>query len=256
MVKTCFDFVRPSFYLLFPLLFLCASISPSGSDQFVIWNVGQGQWTTYVTLNECFHTDFGGEKFNLRAVSQLCAKKKNLFFPTHLDHDHVGFHAKLSRAFSSHCVFLHEHIIAKTGDTKKKIFHANQCEYKPQYIQILLPNIKKASQQRRVTNRNPTSASVVIKNKIWISGDAPKKQERLWLKHLNKQIDIWVLGHHGSQTSTDSSVLVHLKNLKTIVASQRYLKHRHPSVAALKTLKVRGHLPLLTEHWGNVIFQF
>jgi hypothetical protein len=66
------------------ILFLWFFLSPiplkesdHKGEQFIIWNVGQGQWTTYDTLEICYHFDVGGEHFPLKKIRQLCRHKQN-----------------------------------------------------------------------------------------------------------------------------------------------------------------------------------
>ncbi len=79
------------FYLGIFLIFVCTQIAKENiANYFIVWNVGQGQWTTLVTFEECIHFDMGGERFPLKKIEKFCNKKKNFTYLSHSDWDHIN----------------------------------------------------------------------------------------------------------------------------------------------------------------------
>lgn len=49
-------------------------------NYFVIWNVGQGQWTSVISSNECLHFDMGESIFLIKKFIHFACQKKIKFF--------------------------------------------------------------------------------------------------------------------------------------------------------------------------------
>lgn len=58
--------------------------------QFIVWNVGQGQWVTIINGHQCLHFDTGGEFFPLKQIDQKCSGLQNYIFLSHGDWDHIN----------------------------------------------------------------------------------------------------------------------------------------------------------------------
>ena len=100
------------------------------------------------------------------------------------------------------------------------------------------------------------SSIVYAYDKLLFPGDSGSQQEKHWSKHsyINK-IEILVLGHHGSKTSTSDLLLTKLPKLKYAISSARYAKYRHPHNSVLARLNLHKIIVLKTEDWGNIIFE-
>jgi competence protein ComEC len=100
------------------------------------------------------------------------------------------------------------------------------------------------------------SSKVFIDQKILIPADSPVKQEKLWANEMTGliNVEIIILGHHGSRTSTSTELLLKLKNIKMAMVSARYAKYKHPHLQVLNNLMEFGIPVLKTEDWGNIWF--
>ncbi|MCB9026594.1 MAG: hypothetical protein H6625_09780 [Bdellovibrionaceae bacterium] len=91
--------------------------------------------------------------------------------------------------------------------------------------------------------------------KILIPGDSPSFLEKIWLSRISKQIQILLLGHHGSSTSTSDYLLQKLSHINIAISSARRKKYGHPTLKIQSKLK-QYFIPLLsTEEWGSIIIE-
>ena len=236
-------------WIYFLFIFMSPSlISPASfrGPQFIIWNVGQGQWTTLVEFSTCFHFDAGGEFFPLTKISKICGTKNNQLYLSHWDWDHLSGLKKLTRWKNFCWMDLPE----LSSDTKKNelIQKFSKCtESQPIYIQKIFGG-------EQGVKTNAQSQVFVVRN-ILVSGDSLEAQERIWAHRLTTNIRGFVLGHHGSRSSNSDLILRHLPQLHWSVASARWKRYHHPHPSVGERLKQKK-IPLLkTEDWGNIIFQ-
>lgn len=233
-----------------------AKESTDTAHQFVVWNVGQGQWTTLINNDSCIHFDMGGEKNITAIVNQICRAKINIIHLSHWDWDHLSFVVNYLKIAPNTCLW--QKPLGATTEKRQKTFDKIQiCNAEIQrlfttsdFSMIFKPN-------KNLKNTNDRSLVFSAFNShILIPGDSTIKQESLWSKHQQQLQNIYglVLGHHGSRTSTSNLLLNHLSNLKWAVASAKYKKYGHPHFEVTQRLKV-NKIPLLrTEDWGNIHF--
>lgn len=227
-------------FFLFILFFTPYNLNSYGNTtELIVWNVGQGQWVTYMDSNTCLHIDMGGEKAPINKVLRACHDKENQLLVTHADYDHISFIRRYNYVVPNLCLLekikLPNHIkinlCTKSNDIYKKISWTASRRFK--------------------LKRNDLSSVYRIKN-VLIPGDSTKRQEKLWSRRVDYATKWLVLGHHGSNTSTSKYVLDKYLGLKGTVASARLKKYKHPHKKVLGRLKRRGLPNISTEHWGNV----
>lgn len=231
-------------------------LAQSTTQQFVIWNVGQGQWTTLIEDSACIHFDMGGEKNVISNVASICQTKTNIIHLSHWDWDHLSFAINYFKKLPNSCLW--QLPLGKTSEKRQKTFEKiNMCSQllrekfkKNNFINIFTPSAK-------LKNTNDRSLILTASSShILIPGDSPKKEEFVWAKQNNQLKNIYglVLGHHGSRTSTSNFLLHQLPHLKWAVASSRKEKYGHPHIEVINRLK-ENKIPLLrTEDWGNIHF--
>jgi len=227
--------------LIFGVLFSWAH-----ADSLVVWNVGQGQWVTFVSEEVCLHFDVGGEyKPSPRNLRKYCGSKDNRVFFSHWDWDHIGLIRFLSSNVSRTCI---AQMPGGEGNDSKvrllKSFHS--CLPKDSNLQMFI------SRDGKTANAN---SNVFALPSVLIPGDSPTSQEKLWLRSLRwpSRIRTLILGHHGSRTSTGNNLLDHLPNLKVAIASARKPRYGHPHPHVLFRLQQYGIPVLKTEDWGSII---
>ncbi len=247
------------FIFIFLLITLSASfIRPenknSEKDRFVIWNIGQGQWTTLITKKYCDHFDIGGEFDLSKKVIHICEGRAHRIHISHWDWDHMGLIQKLLQRKISPCLW---NIPLGQASTRKKTLLANipLCEHSDEaayHLIFLGDSSRKASSN--------DSSQVVETQGILIPGDSTKKEEKKWSSQTENQAKLsqikgLILGHHGSHGSTSQILVSHLKNLRWAIATARKKRYGHPHPEVLTRLKKNKTPVLLTEDWGSIIFE-
>lgn len=231
------------------LIFIPNALNPSlYLNSLVVWNVGQGQWITWVTNEGCRHFDFGGEFFP-KKVMETCRNKQNQLALTHWDFDHLSFSSQVLRSFPNTCL-----LSLPSGQHKirSKLKHLKPCT-KNNKIKIHL-----ASEDNPFTNsKNDQSSIFILMEQILITGDLGGDQERKRIsKEMVKSIRVYLAGHHGSITSSSSSLLNKLNTLDQVLVSARERKYGHPHWKVLAKFRAKKTPVLRTEDWGHISLEF
>ena len=230
-------------FILLLFIFLPIKIKLDSFKSFTIWNVGQGQWVTLSTAKECLHIDAGGERAPWRRVKKLCKHKDNRVYLTHYDWDHIRFIRRLKRQLPGACLAtkIHYPISVKKRKWLNRLRPCPTSASSP--VELLFSGGEKGTNDR--------SRVFSVARHILVPGDSPTSQEKKWVKHLNKNFDTLVLGHHGSRTSS-SERLLKAASIRQAIASARRKKYGHPHPVVIQRLK-QHKIPLLsTEEWGHI----
>jgi competence protein ComEC len=225
--------------------------------QFIVWNIGQGQWTTWVKENECWHFDVGGEKDASRGVESFCSKKLNRIFLSHWDWDHVGLLARLKKTGLKLCLAAAPQ--GPTSDRKKMLIHdLRSCpavpveNYADKVVKLFSPSQK--SLKRPIGGNHLSQVFWLSELNILIPGDSTTTEEKIWKGKIPISTRGLILGHHGSRSSTSNEVLENLPHLRWAVSSARKSRYGHPHSEVIERLAKRK-IPLLrTEDWGTLHF--
>lgn len=235
---------------LLVIIFQSHPIQPDEArDQWVVWNVGQGQWITRVKGPHCWHFDFGGEKNPIREVRELCRWKKNFFILSHEDRDHYSFLPSAAKHLPRSCLYGPSwHRI----DEKKVAHHGLPfCDSEVPLKPTLIHNSPEAKSLKE-TNAKSQWASF---DHWLLTGDSSKKGERDKVEKIKdldwKNLEVFILGHHGSRYSNSLELLQKLKNLHLCISSSRFKKYGHPHQETIK--RIKPFCPLLrTEDWHHI----
>lgn len=236
---------RACLFLL--IVFLAKPMTPEEPRVFVVWNVGQGLWSTLVDDNSCWHFDMGGEHAPWTKIMRRCRGRENHAHFSHWDSDHISFAGRARNFLPNICRF--ELPAFPRSEQKKRMLESLEACEGPVPFQEWRPQTQAAS--------NDLSA-VVAWLGVLIPGDSSKSAEKKWIPRLAplEQISILVLGHHGSRTSTSRELLSHMPHLRMAVASARFKRYGHPHAEVVQLLR-DYRVPLLsTEDWGNVVIYF
>lgn len=243
--------------------------SESVFERFIVWNVGQGQWTTWIHGDVCTHFDAGGERPPpLRLLRSVCGQRENQVQLSHWDWDHVSFVGRVRGWVSRVCLGPLPLGPVPSLRKQKLVAGIPACHETPAFLEIAESSLRdraRGGDRDRVVARggrqrvdsNALSRVWVIGQRILVSGDSPARLERQWLWRIPRpeRIRISVLGHHGSRTSTSEELLSRLTGLRQAVVSARFAKYGHPHKETVQKTK-RHKVPLLkTEDWGNLIYE-
>lgn len=226
------------------ILIFTVKITKDSPRQFVVWAVGQGSFSTLLKNDICLHIDMGGEFFPYKKLRRACRDKKNYLLLTHFDYDHRNFVHKFIRHVTELCSLT---IIPKKYKNTFSFRNLTLCQDKPLYLYkvLYIPKFK----------MNNDSYIYLIDKHIFISGDAPSKVERrLSTNHLDK-IRIFLVGHHGSRTSSSRQLLRQMQRHPQAIVSARKSRYGHPHEIVLR--RSREHfLPVLTtEAYGHITIE-
>jgi competence protein ComEC len=242
--------LAPYFFLLVYLSATLISSEKIFSTRFIVWNIGQGQWTTLVSENACDHFDVGGEHDLSREVLKVCQGKSHRIHLSHWDWDHMGLIPRLRRGTSQLCLW--NRPLGKSSARKEAVL-----EGIPHCRESVKPYQKIFAGDSRSKASTNESSQVVATHGILIPGDSPIKEEKIWARQSLRlqSIQGLVLGHHGSRTSTSEFLLHSLPRLRWAVATARKKRYGHPHPEVLLRLK-ESHIPVLkTEDWGSLVFE-
>jgi competence protein ComEC len=219
-----------------------------GPPRWVVWNVGQGLWTTEIRPEGCTHIDAGGERWPRRALRRSCRGPQR-FFLSHEDWDHIGGLSWIRSWAPRACVD------ARPGpklSVRKKTLLATFARCPPNrdraLREIAAGSGKSANSRSRVW---------LLRERFLLPGDSPTTRERQWLRRLPLagSLRVLVLGHHGSRTSTSAELLNSLPAVRMGIASARSARYGHPHREVVARLQ-RARIALVrTEDWGHLVFE-
>ncbi len=240
------------FLITLYILCFCQKVNNGLLPFWIVWNVGQGQWVSYVDSFTCYHFDAGGEFFDDKKFKKHCQDKYNVFSFSHWDWDHINLTRKLKRLVLYSCL-----LYPPNGPTNI---------YKERFLSALYPCKKNTSMPLTVYSpRGSIKTSnnwsrVFLNYRVIIPGDGSKKTDKKWL-HLLKQLPLnktthyLVLAHHGSKTGTSKELLQFMKKGSTAISSARRKRYGHPHPFIQKLLKIHSVNLISTEDFGHIYFQ-
>jgi competence protein ComEC len=214
---------------------------------FAVWNVGQGSAATLMNESACLHIDMGGENFP-QQLALACGKKNNLLFITHYDWDHINL-VKIGKKRLSNLCLIHKPTAAISARKHRLLDSLPHCSQTPGNVdQVGFSNFKV----------NNESNSYLIEDTLLITGDAPQKQEAAVLRNLGvkkERVQILLLGHHGSRTSTGKPLLQQLSHLRLAIASARKKRYGHPHEEVIRRLHDAAVPWISTEGYGDIFIE-
>ncbi|MBX2989049.1 MAG: hydrolase [Bdellovibrionaceae bacterium] len=219
-------------------------------DAWIVWNVGQGSWVTFVEGGACRHVDAGGERWPLRALRQRCGDRRQEIFLSHWDLDHVGGVKSLRRLWPDSCLGA-----APGGRTAS-----------PRKLALLrgLPSCPSPAPELNEIHWSVKSPSPNARSRVWVwrdrlilPGDSPRAEEERWAGALPRRhrLRLLLLGHHGSRTSSSDFLLRRLPGLRLALVSSRQARFGHPHREVIQRLRQRKIPILRTEEWGHLVFE-
>lgn len=226
--------------------------APQYCNVWVVWNIGQGQWVTHILPDSCIHYDMGGEFNSFRTLKKSllshCARKTNRLNLSHWDYDHFFNVPAASKIFPQFC----------WENTPTFDFQKKKAQ---DILKLQIPLCKKLQNDFKTftpegaKNTNESSA-IFFDDRVLMTGDSPIKIEKLWVNRIENlsTTRVYILGHHGSRTSSGEGLLAHLPELKMAVSSARYSKYGHPHLETLARIAMHQVPVLKTEDWGNIWF--
>lgn len=233
---------RAGIFLL--LMLLAKPLAREAPTHWVVWNVGQGLWTTLVNGEGCWHFDMGGERAPWMPVMKLCREQRNFLHLSHWDSDHINFSGRASYFLPNLCR-VNWPAGAPSDRKVKMVKRIAECLPMKSSLVEWTPASFGSSND---------SSSVIRVDGIVVPGDSSKAAEKQWAFSLPgiSRTKVLLLGHHGSRTSTSSLLLSRMPRLQMAIASARRRRYGHPHEEVQLLLRA-FKVPLLnTEDWGHI----
>lgn len=232
---------RLSVFLLVSLLGTLGShdVNP----ELIVWNVGQGQWVTLLDDQACWHLDMGGEFAPWQEIMRRCRFLPNRVSLSHWDMDHIGFIGSARIKLPDLCL-INAPVGRASPHKEALIAPLPHCAGASPFAQWADP-LGKTSNEK---------SWVILWREILAPGDSPRNEEKKWLHQLSglSSVRFFILGHHGSRTSTSLELLGSLPKVEMAISSARFKRYGHPHPEVVRDLH-RLRIPLLrTEEWGTI----
>lgn len=212
----------------------------------------------------------GGESYPRSDWLKDCRKKKNVLFLSHSDTDHLNFISRYLRYSRKFCADSSVRALLKDESTLRLQPRQQAALARRHVLLKKLPTCHRAwrvveSLYKRnpphnrmpLKSANDRSSIYLLKNQFLFTGDSTRAQEAIWAPAVRhwKHLRVYVLGHHGSRTSTSDQIVSRLRSRTMAVVSARKKRYGHPHFEVLFRLN-RAKVPVLkTETWGNLIFE-
>lgn len=230
-----------------------------------VLDVGQGQCILFQVGEKTYMVDCGGDSDTGSADiaaqmlgSQGISKIDGLIL-THYDDDHVGgVHNFLTRVEV-------DTLYLPTGDyqtffqtltyedKEKVVFVEENTVLQEEGLSISLFPAKNTEENAE------TSMGILcqIKNyDILITGDMTMTEERQLLENANlPELELLVVGHHGSNTSTSWDLLEATRPNAAVISVSKENHYGHPTQAVLNKLRIFGCKVYRTDLQGTIIFR-
>lgn len=254
---------------------ICASLSvavaaswiePQTDDfRFTVLDVGQGQCLLLQSKDEVYVIDCGSDQPKVaadRATAMLRSRgihKLDGLILTHYDADHANATEYLLYRIPAETIYL-----PVTEDTTNMDRFAQRYSDQIQWI-----TEDTQIQNRRInlslypatdySNFNESSMCVLCQVDncdILITGDRQQSGERKLLEsHELPDLEILVVGHHGSKTATSLELLQATKPDAAVISVEADNRYGHPSEETLDRLTLFGCYIYRTDQMGTITFK-
>lgn len=271
VVFAVFRYKRPALYGCAAALALCGALLGSWLPwmkegcHVTVLDVGQGQSILLQSRGKTFLVDCGGDHGDSTAdiaaetlLSRGISRIDGLIL-THFDKDHAGgAEAFLTRipadmlmlpAFTDESG-LKESLEAKYEERVVNLHAPVEISYGDTHMRILTPY--------HAQTDNESSLCVLFQTEncaILITGDRDKKGELELLQTASlPDIDLLVVGHHGSKNATTEELLSALKPETAVISVGKNNHYGHPAEETLYRLRQAGCNIYRTDRDGTIIY--
>jgi competence protein ComEC len=251
---------------------LCIPQLNQHAFQLSVLDVGQGQAIFIREGQKSMMIDMGGyyneEKFSIGRqvimpfLSVQGVGELDQLILTHLDQDHSGAYHSIKDQLNIRQVSSNQMPETAASSSFQFCYARQQWQWSETInFKILAPR----QQQLNTPNFNKNDRSCVIylqvKNagpyqNFLLTGDAGWETEyQLLQDYPELQVDVLILGHHGSQHSSAYQFLEVLRPKLTIASAGKFNRYGHPSQLTQQRLKALNIPLLTTAEQGSVHFQ-
>ena len=231
-----------------------------------VLDVGQGQCILLQSGGRTYMVDCGGsyeddaaDKAAATLLSQGITQLDGLIV-THYDADHVGGAVHLLKRVSTKVLVLPEGEDEKEFEEKLLDDHLGEVIRGNRNLQITWGDSTiTVFASEYFGNSNESSLCVLFQEEecdILITGDRGTFGETILVRDSNiPELDVLVVGHHGSSGSTGEALLEATKPKVAVISVGATNPYRHPSAATLQRLEKYGCEVRRTDLEGTIIFR-
>jgi len=254
-------------YILFFTVVLMLNINAKFfilNPEVIFMDVGQGDSTIIILPHgKTILVDTGGifkSNYSIvknKTIPYLHSRGINeidLLILTHGDYDHMGEAKTLIDSIKINKVLINK---GSTNELEESILNYNMVDkVKDNYVlkdyELLFLNNKIYDDE----NSNSIVTYINIKNNnILLMGDADKRIEKNIINEYNlPKMDILKVGHHGSNTSSDTNFINKINPVYSVVSVGKNNRYGHPNKTVLDILKYSN--VLRTDLDGSIRFVF
>jgi beta-lactamase superfamily II metal-dependent hydrolase len=213
--------------------------TPSITDEVTvhILNVGEGL-SVFIDDGEVEVLIDGGYKGYGKHVSEYIAQYVDgdieYVIATHSDSDHVGGLIQVYADYQVNCtIYGNESVIGNYPDFKQAALSEPDSVYRNDTDETLELGEDVTLQTIDVTDDDtkPNNNSIIAlldtgASKLLVTGDAEKKAERLLSGKIGR-VDVYVVGHHGSETSSSQDFLNEIRPAYGIISTVGPTRDNH-----------------------------
>lgn len=249
---------------------LAAQLLPSyqatqASLSATILDVGQGSSTLLLSEGKAILVDCGGNEGNAGDIAadhiqSYGISELDALVLTHYDSDHTnGVPELLARLPVSRLILSEEDPDKELRDRLLSLAHQYNCEVEFLYRDDMVVSFGAAEAKVIIPmgagSSNESGLSVLCSSEgfdVLITGDMSTNMEKRLLKYRQlPEVELLVVGHHGSASSTSSELLQAIMP-KVAVISVGYNSYGHPEDETLARLKAAGCAIYRTDWMGDV----
>jgi len=244
----------------------CSWLEPVDENyQVTVFDVGQGQSILIECDNKKYLVDCGGDSAKTAAdtVSQRLLSRGILrldgIFVTHYDEDHAGGVPLLLTSIPADVLYLPD--IADNGTVRPELeqTHGN-IHWINSYSVLELEKMKFTMVPgEHETSDNERSMCILFQTEncdILITGDRSTVGEKALLRDIRlPELELLVVGHHGSSTATGLELLAATKPKAAVISVSADNSYGHPSEDVLYRLRLFGTSIWRTDLDGMVVFE-
>lgn len=247
---------------------LVASWAEPRRDDFrmTVLDVGQGQCILLQSQGKNYLVDCGSYSDTFAAdqaagllLSQGISRLDGIIL-THFDSDHAGGVANLLTRVPADCLFLPDCLDVDDTSAALLAYSAGRVITVVTDAEIAFENTKITLVPLGTgTSNNESGLCILFQTEscdILITGDCSAAGERELIKHMTlPELEVLIVGHHGSKTSTCRELLIKTSPEIAIISVGADNSYGHPTDEVLARLEQYGCVIYRTDLDGTIVYR-